>query len=189
MNQLVQNIIRFGIIVFIQIFLLNDVEIIKYTTPNNPNMSLFRPFFYLLFILMLPANISRYFTLIICFVVGITIDTFTNKYGLHTSTCLVLGLVRPTVLNIFFQTNVQDMRKLVTPSLVKMGFRNFLIYIFICLSIAITYFYVLDYWSFKLSDIVKMLLNIATCLLTTIVLVLLSQLLFLDVDKKPRKRK
>jgi rod shape-determining protein MreD len=187
MSSLVQNIIRFGLILGIQIFLLNFTELHNLTVVWG--VSLFKPFFYLLFILMLPSNLSKWATLIICFIVGFIIDKFTQSSpaGLHESACVLIGLVRPFILGLFFHQQIKDSNKPITPSLSKMGFKNFFTYIFIIIGIFIFYFFVIEFWSFKLNDILKMLLKIVSCLFTTLVLVILSQVLFIDTGKTKRR--
>ncbi len=187
MSQVIQNIIRFGIILFIQIFLLNSVEVARNTSLYN--VALFKPFFYFLFILMLPVNMPRGLVIIISFLTGLTLDFYTNKFGLHASASLLLGFIRPFLLNIFFNQPGKESKTLVTPSLVKMGFKNFFLYSLICLTVTITYFYIIEFWSFKLSALLTMFLNIISCIFTTIVLVILSQVLFLDVNKKSKTRR
>jgi rod shape-determining protein MreD len=188
MSPLIQNIIRFGLIMAIQIFLLNTVELHNLSVAWG--VSLFKPFFYLLFILMLPANMHRGATMIICFFTGLLIDKFSigNPQGIHASACVLIGLIRPFILNLFFQSGLKENTKLITPSLSKMGFKNFFIYIFFILTIGIFYFYVIEFWSFQLNDILKMLLKIISCLFTTLVLVILSQVLFIDNVKQKRRR-
>jgi rod shape-determining protein MreD len=186
MSSLVQNIIRFGVILGIQIFLLNHVELQNLTVVWG--VSLFKPFFYLLFILMLPSNLSKWATLLICFVTGFIMDKFSTTAGLHASACVLIGLLRPFILGLFFQQQIKDSNKPVTPSLSKMGFKNFFTYIFIIIGTFIFYFYIVEFWSFKFNDILKMLLKIVSCLFTTLILVILSQVLFIDAGKTKRRR-
>jgi rod shape-determining protein MreD len=186
MNVVVQNIIRFGLILSIQIFLLNNVQLESATLFWG--VSLFKPFFYLLFILMLPANLSAVVTMLICFVTGFIMDKYCmSVVGLHASACVLIGLIRPFVLDLFFRGSAKDAGKPITPSLSKMGFRNFFIYIIIVLTIFVFYFYLLDFWSFRGTDILKMLLKMISCLFTTIILVILSQVLFINTNKKKRR--
>ena len=63
MSPLIQNIIRFAVIMAIQVLLLNTVELQNVTAVWG--VSLFKPFFYLLFILMLPSNLSKAATMIV----------------------------------------------------------------------------------------------------------------------------
>ncbi len=186
MTPLIQNIIRFGLILGIQIILLREVEV--HDVAVVWGISLFKPFFYLLFLLMLPANLPRWATLLISFFTGFVVDKYSQTPGLHATACVLFGFVRPFILGRFFQSNIIDMKKSFTPSLSKMGFRNFFIYIMILLTLTIFYYYVIEFWSLRFSDILKMLLKVVSCLFTTVVLVILSQVLFINTGVKRKKR-
>lgn len=91
MNNLVfNNVLRFVLLVFLQVFLLNNI---RFLGTINPNV-------YLLFILMLPFRLSGWITLVIAFVTGMTIDIFNSTIGLHTSAALFTAFVRPAVIKL-----------------------------------------------------------------------------------------
>jgi rod shape-determining protein MreD len=188
MNVLIQNIIRFGLLLGIQIFLLRNVELDNATLFFG--VSLFKPFLYLLFILMLPINLGKTPTMLIAFVTGLVMDKFSlsSPMGLHTSACVLIGFIRPFVIQLFFQQQLKESNKFLTPSLSKMGLKNFMLYIIITLSVFMVYFYIIDFWSLRGSDIIKMLLKIISCLFTTILLVVLSQVLFIEKGKQRKRR-
>ena len=81
-------IIRFLIIVAIQVFVLNNIQISGYINP----------FFYLFFILILPFDTPKYLLLIIAFVLGLTIDMFTDTAGMHTSATIFMAFLRPAII-------------------------------------------------------------------------------------------
>lgn len=79
----------FIIIVLIQVFVLDQIEISGYINP----------FFYVFFILILPFDISKYILLILAFVLGLTIDIFSDTAGMHTSATVLMAFLRPGVIN------------------------------------------------------------------------------------------
>ena len=57
-------------------------------------------FLYILFILMLPIELMTIPALIIGFVIGLTIDSFYDTGGIHTSAILLISFVRERWLNM-----------------------------------------------------------------------------------------
>ncbi len=80
---------RFIIIVILQVFVLNKIQISGYINP----------FLYVFFILILPFDIPRYLLLIVAFVLGLTIDMFCDTAGMHTSATVFMAFLRPGVIN------------------------------------------------------------------------------------------
>lgn len=90
MSVLLKNIIRFILFILIQAFVLDKIP---------PLHQFVKPSIYFLFLLWLPFDISRNWLLIISFFFGITMDYFSGTLGLHTIACLLVGFLRPFVLN------------------------------------------------------------------------------------------
>ncbi len=90
-NQLPQNIIRFFVLILFQVLVLNNVHL------TNINAHLF---FYVLFILLLPFETPKWLLLLIGFVTGITIDIFSDTYGLHACASVFMAFMRPFMLDL-----------------------------------------------------------------------------------------
>lgn len=84
------NVIRFIGLVLLQIFVLNNIQISGFIVP----------YAYLLFILMLPLNAKPVLILLLSFLMGFTMDLFSYTPGLHAAACLVIGFVRPYLLDL-----------------------------------------------------------------------------------------
>ncbi|MEY4135122.1 MAG: hypothetical protein ACOYOO_05420 [Saprospiraceae bacterium] len=91
-NLLLTNILRFMLLIFLQILVFKQINII-HIGPVYPNI-----FIYPLFLLLLPLTVSRELLLLIGFVLGLTIDWFYDSWGLHASACVFLAFIRPFVL-------------------------------------------------------------------------------------------
>ncbi|HBF88291.1 MAG TPA: rod shape-determining protein MreD [Bacteroidales bacterium] len=89
-SLLSQNIFRFIGLVLLQVFILNNIQFSGY----------FNPFLYTLFILLLPFEIPTWFLLILSFILGVTVDVFSNTLGLHTAATVFMGFLRPYVLKV-----------------------------------------------------------------------------------------
>ncbi|HJN06184.1 MAG TPA: rod shape-determining protein MreD [Bacteroidales bacterium] len=92
-NVVLRNIIRFVILMLIQVLVLNNMNLGGYMNP----------YIYVLFLLLLPSNINRSLLLIIAFVTGLTVDFFGNTLGLHAAACVLLAFLRPGTINLMFR--------------------------------------------------------------------------------------
>jgi len=88
---LLQNIVRFIVLILIQVLVLNNIHFLGFINP----------YVYVLFILSLPVKTSRWFTLILSFVSGITIDVFSNTLGLHAFACVLVAFLRDPFMKLF----------------------------------------------------------------------------------------
>lgn len=91
MNLILSNIVRFISLILVQVFLVNQIDL----GFMNSYLSVV---VYLSFLLTFPTKVSKYLTMIVALVLGITIDMFLNTSGIHASACLFLALVRPVLL-------------------------------------------------------------------------------------------
>ena len=95
-------------LVLIQVLVLNNIHFLGFINP----------YVYVLFILALPAKTSRWFTLILSFVLGITIDIFSNTLGLHAFACVLVAFLRGPFIKLF--TTIEENANF-SPSLVTFG--------------------------------------------------------------------
>ena len=78
------------------------------------------------------------------FVLGYTLDLFMNTPGLHAAACLLVGYIRPTILNLLLaQEASEEINK--EPSIGTMGWGPYLFYLFI-LTFAHHFYLVLLEW-------------------------------------------
>jgi rod shape-determining protein MreD len=173
MSKPVKFIVNFVIIMMVQVFVLNDIVIKSAITLYG--VPAFIPLLYPLILLLLPVNTPHWLTMVLGFVVGITMDYYSNTPGVHASACVLLGYVRPYLLNLFFQQNIKELGDTI-PTLFRMGFRSFLLYILFALIIHHFYFYIIQIWSFKNSLLILSKTLLSTVL--SIILIILSQLIF-----------
>ncbi len=86
-----KNILRFVILIFIQVFILNKLQL----------GILVNPIIYVLFILLLPFETPKWLLLVLGFITGITIDMIFHTPGIHASATVLIAFLRPFVLNYF----------------------------------------------------------------------------------------
>lgn len=87
---LLPNIIRFILLLIMQLLILNNVEL--HGTVN--------PYIYPLFILMLPLKMPKGLLLVLGFVTGLLVDIFSDTLGMHAAATTLLAFLRPTVIRI-----------------------------------------------------------------------------------------
>ena len=88
---ILRNIIRFISLLFLQVFIFDNIRIGGYMTP----------YIYILFIILLPFNIQGWLLLVSSFFLGFFIDIFYNTLGMHTAACVFIAFFRPVILKIF----------------------------------------------------------------------------------------
>lgn len=91
MLRVIQNILLFFVLVLIQVLVLNNIQFLGFINP----------YIYVLFILSLPARTPRWFVLVLGFVLGLSIDTFSNTLGMHTAATVFVAYARSFIIKIF----------------------------------------------------------------------------------------
>lgn len=114
MNSILHNIIRFFVVVLVQVLLIDQMPFSIYI----------RPAFYIYFLLCLPISSPRWLELILGFVLGLTIDVFSNTLGLHAFCCVFVSYLRPYLIQLF--VNEEDRKSGMTPSLSLFGWNTYL---------------------------------------------------------------
>jgi rod shape-determining protein MreD len=180
LSPLIKNIIRFAVILAVQIFLINNVALARVS--HFGGITFFAPFFFLLFIISLPAGLNKSLTLIICFITGYIMDMFSNTGGLYASASLIVGLLRPVLIGRFFQNTTKDLNR-TTPSIYKLGLRDFLTYTLIICLVFCAYWHILEVWSLR--KLPHTFLKILVSTITTMLVIFIGQIFF--VEKKKRR--
>ena len=166
MSELLKNIIRFGLFLFIQVFVLFKV---------HPLHRFIVPYLYFLFILWLPFNLPRFWLTFVGFIYGLTLDYFTNTPGLHAASCTLIAYIRPFIINLLISQEGSD-KNYASPSVTSMGWAPYATYAVILTLLHHTLMVFLEWMSFGtfLFFIGKVIGTSAISLL----LILLTELLF-----------
>ena len=165
------NLLRFIILVFMQVFLLKNITLYNLSTP----------YLYILFILLLPFEIPNILLYVLAFILGITIDAFYDTPGLHAASCVLLAFVRILFISITVQKDGFDNEP--EPTLSMMGFRWFFTYALILT--LFHHFFLFNLEVFRFSEIPYTLSRFIMSSLFTVFLMLLSGFLFFR--RKERK--
>jgi len=155
-------IISFLVIVLLQLLLMNNIQFSGFINP----------YFYILFIILLPINIPRYILLILGFLLGITIDIFSNTPGIHASATVFMAFIRPFIINSY---NLDDQEKMMIPSISNIGVKWFIKYLVIMIIAHHFFLFFIEVFSF--SGFLHTLLRCILSSIFTFVFILISQFL------------
>ena len=84
--------------IFIQIFVLNNIQLSGYINP----------YYYLIFILYIPSKNSKASTLLLSFLIGFSIDIFSQSYGAHAFASVLIGYMKILLLGKTNKTKEGD---------------------------------------------------------------------------------
>ena len=116
MIDVLKHISRWFLLVLLQIIVFNRIGF----------YSLFNPFIYIFFILMLPLATPRSLLLILAFITGLTVDIFSNTGGLHAFASTLIAFVRPFWIQIAIpRSNYDDLSNI---KLKEVEFGQFIAY-------------------------------------------------------------
>jgi hypothetical protein len=85
-----RNILRFFILILAQILIFNNIQFSGYINP----------YIYILFIILMPFETPKWMLLVSAFLLGLTMDIFSDTLGMHAIATLFMAFLRPYVLNI-----------------------------------------------------------------------------------------
>ncbi len=156
--------LMFVILVLLQVLILNQIQLGGFLNP----------YIYVLFILLLPVSMPRYQVLLLSFLLGITIDWFSNTLGLHASATLLLGFVRLPVMKMI---SLRESDQSDYPGLKQAGLRWFLIYVSVLVVIHHFFLFFMEVFTFE-NFFRTLFRSIASSVVTIFVLVLSQFLVF-----------
>ena len=171
MSSLLRYIIRFVLLILVQVFVLNQIP---------PLHQYFTPLLYYIFILWLPFNIGRTQLLIVSFITGLALDFFTKTPGMHAAACVLVGYIRPFIINIIVpQQGVEFNYR--EPSATSLGNIQYMIYV-----VVLTLFHHVMLFSiqaFQFGNIVYLLFKTLGASLISLLLILVVEIIFMRKQK------
>ncbi|RYG19793.1 MAG: rod shape-determining protein MreD [Chitinophagaceae bacterium] len=160
---IIVNIIRWFILLFVQIFLLKNMGFYDLSTP----------FIYVLFILLLPFGIPNILLYALAFATGLTLDAFYDTMGVHATACIVMSFVRISFISISLNRDAIDDPE---PSLSYMGFQWFALYALLCVLSHHLVLFFLE--TFRLTEISYTLMRCGLSCIFTLLIILLVEFIF-----------
>jgi hypothetical protein len=87
----IRYILMFFVVILLQVLLLDNIQLGGYLSP----------FFYILFILLLPFEIPSWLLLSFAFLLGFSVDLFNGTPGMHAASSVFMAFMRPFTLKNF----------------------------------------------------------------------------------------
>ena len=135
MPIVLQNIIRFILLVLLQVLVLNNIQFLGYINP----------YLYILIILALPVQMPRWLSLILAFGLGLIIDAFANTIGMHAFATVLVAFLRSGIIKLF--TSIEEGNNH-TPSFYSFGVSAYVKYVVVLVLIHHSTLLMLEAFSF-----------------------------------------
>jgi rod shape-determining protein MreD len=177
MNVYIKNILRFCVIVLLQVLILNKITLRWWSEPSG--FPVFIPFVYPLFLLLLPFETPVWGMLIAGFILGTTIDSFSNTAGMHACATVLIAYLRTNVLSALLPRNLTEYSGM-QPSIKNMGWMPFLVYSGFLIVLHHLVFFSIELWN--LANIGQLLLKTGASTLTSMLFIIVYLLLFTRQD-------
>lgn len=136
MLAVIQNILSFIILVLIQVLALNNIQFLGFINP----------YIYILFILSLPVKFPRWLSLILAFILGLSIDIFSNTIGIHTFATVLIAFFRNGIIKLF--TSIEEGSNPV-PSFYSFGVGSYIKYVVFMVLLHHSTLFLLEAFSFN----------------------------------------
>ncbi len=156
-----RNIIRFLILILFQVLVLDNIQMGGYLNP----------YFYVLFIILMPFETPRWLMLITAFLMGLSVDLFTNTLGMHAAATVFMAFLRPWILSIFAPRDGYEPDTF--PRIFFYGFNWFLRYSLVMVFVHHLALFYLEVFHFQ--DFLSTFLRVILSSLVTTATIILSQ--------------
>ncbi|TJY37013.1 rod shape-determining protein MreD [Pontimicrobium aquaticum] len=91
-NAITTNIVRFIALVLVQALVLNHINFLGYINP----------YVYILFIMLFPIKNNRLLFIFLAFLLGLSVDLFSDSGGIHSAASVTIAYIRPVLLKFSF---------------------------------------------------------------------------------------
>lgn len=173
MSIYLRNILRFVLLILIQVMLLNNVTL--YWWAKNSSLPAYTPFIYPLILILLPLSTPLWAMMILGFLTGLTIDTFLDTGGIHAFVCVLISVLRTGILSAILPHRLSDYPNL-SPGIKNLGWSSFLTFSAVVLLCHHFVYYLIEIWSLK--SIGFLFLKTIVSFFTSMIFVILYCLFF-----------
>ncbi len=171
MNNVIRYTLLFVVMVFLQVTVGNSIHLFGVAIP----------FLYIYFIIRLPLSLSTNWTLTISFLLGLTVDMFSNTPGMNALACTCMAALRKPILNLYTPRGEDYIE--VVPSIRAFGMSMYVRYILTFSLCFCTLLFLIE--SLDLFDLGRILLRIgASAVLTFLIILGMDSLTMSDREKR-----
>ena len=147
MSREIKYIILLPFFLFVQIYILNEVMYASYINP----------YLYLIILFVMPFKTQKWFLLIYAFILGLSVDIFSETLGMHSSACLIIALLKPLVTKITIPHNIiEENDELIAQ---KIGLKSFILFSSILVFIHHSFLFILEHASIDIRILLKIILS------------------------------
>ncbi len=98
MSKKLHFILLFFFLLFLQVFVLNNIHFLGYINP----------YIYIVFVFFYPLKKNRYSVLLASFLLGLFVDFFSDSGGVHAFSILFIAYIRLFFVKVIFQKSETD---------------------------------------------------------------------------------
>jgi rod shape-determining protein MreD len=169
-SDVLKYVWQFFLLVLLQVLIFNNLNLGGYVNPF--------PYIYL--ILVLPISIGRMQLLLIGFLLGLTVDVFSDTGGIHAAAATLISFYRPLYIKAQSPREGYDLGAV--PHLKVFGVTWFIPYAILLILLHHTVLFYLEV--FRFSEFFHTLLKIVLSSLLTLFFVLLAEYLFVGSNRR-----
>lgn len=169
-SQIPFNLLRFVLLLLSQVLIFSNINFSSFVNP----------YVFPLFILLLPFETPRWLLMVTGLLSGLCLDVFLGSTGMHAAACLLIGYIRPFLINVITPKGT-DFE--ISPNIHSQGLPWFIIYTGLTMLIYLTFYFTVEaatFFNFFLL-LLKVLLSTAVSVMFMIVF------LFLFSARKKRR--
>jgi rod shape-determining protein MreD len=161
-RDLIKYIIQIPIYVLIQVLVLNEILFLSYINP----------YLYIILIIVLPYKTPKWFLIIYAFFLGFSIDIFSGTLGMHSFASVLIAFCKNSIAKITIPHNIVEQGDELIMQ--KIGVKSFLTYTFLITLIHLSTLFFLEHLNLEFKMLFKILLSV----ITTTILISITQLFF-----------
>jgi rod shape-determining protein MreD len=161
-RDLIKYIIQIPVYTLIQILILNEILFLSYINP----------YLYIILIIVLPYKTPKWFLIIYAFFLGVSIDIFSGTLGMHSFASVLIAFCKNSIAKITIPHNIVEQGDELIMQ--KIGVKSFLTYTFLITLIHLSTLFFLEHLNLEFKMLFKILLSV----ITTTILISITQLFF-----------
>lgn len=162
------NILRFVVLILVQALVIDQIDLANGWVV---------PYLYVLFIILLPFDTPAWATLVLGFLLGMTMDFFSSTPGMHASACVLMAFARLLMLRLLAPREGYDPTK--RPIIGHMGIAWFMTFSSVLIVVHHLWLFFVEMYRFD--DLFNTLLRALMSATATLILCLLAQALTRDL--------
>jgi rod shape-determining protein MreD len=152
--------VYFVVLTLLQVLVMNNTHLFRVATP----------FIYIYVILKFPVDMNRLGVILISFLLGLSVDLFSNTFGIHAAACSFIGFVRTPLLERF--AGLKDLPERSSPSCHLFGYARFIRYTLIVVALHHIALFMIEAFTFYQPLFMVVRMTASICLSSLLILIM-----------------